>query len=151
MSTIPTDATSYMPDVTGTYSSWADPNGTLRTPAKELGQKEFLQLLVAQMTQQDPLKPSSDLSSISQMASFSSLEQSRTMAEDIQLLRNDQQLLRANSLIGRTVEAVNDDKTHTFGVVTAVQMEAGTPKVVVAGKSYDLDALRTITVPQVAA
>lgn len=145
--TAATDATK----VYGTYTSWADPTGNVRDPAKELGQKEFLQLLVTQMSHQDPLNPSSDLDSIAQMASFTSLEQTRSMVEDIRLLRNDQELLKANSLIGRTVEAVNADQTHTFGTVTAVQMEAGKPKVVVDGKSYDLDQLRTITMPQVAA
>jgi hypothetical protein len=37
------------------------------------------------------------------------------------------------------------------GIVQAVHMEAGKPKVVVGDKTYSLDQVRTITQPQVAA
>ena len=115
-----------------------------RTPIKTLGQSDFLKLLVAQMTQQDPLNPKSDLEMIPQMVSFTELEQSKSMQDDIAQLRAEQQLLQANSLLGRTVEIQDESKATVTGPVTAVQMEEGMPKLVVNGREYELTRLVSI-------
>ena len=113
-------------------------------PTKSLGQDDFLRLLVTQMTSQDPLNPQKDTDFIAQMASFTSLEQTKSMGADIAQVRSDQQLLQANSLLGRTVTMQVDEATQTVGQVSAVQIEAGKPMVVVNGQSYDLSRLLTI-------
>lgn len=120
-----------------------------RVPTKALTQNDFLKLLVAQMTQQDPLNPKSDIEMIPQMVSFTQLEQSKNMQSDIASLRSQQEILQANSLLGRTVEIQDESKARITGPVTAVQMEAGTPKLVVNGVSYRLADLIRIT-PQAA-
>ena len=116
-----------------------------RIPARTLGQEDFLKLLVTQYTMQDPLEPKKDTDFIAQMASFRSLEQARAMQTDIASLRTEQQVMQANSLLGRTVGIQVDKDTLATGVVSAVQVEAGTPKVVVGDRSYDLDQILTIT------
>lgn len=116
-----------------------------RVPIKTLDQQDFLRLLVAQMTQQDPLNPKSDLEMIPQMVSFTQLEQSKSMQSDIAQLRAEQQLLRANSLLGRTVEIQDGSGARITGPVSAVQMEEGTPKLVVNSQRYDLRQLLSIT------
>jgi len=98
-----------------------------RVPSKALTQNDFLKLLVAQMV------------------SFTQLEQSKNMQSDIASLRSQQEILQANSLLGRTVEIQDESKARVTGPVTAVQMEAGTPKLVVNGKRYDLGDLLSIT------
>jgi flagellar basal-body rod modification protein FlgD len=115
-----------------------------RIPVKTLGQDDFLKLLIAQLTTQDPLSPQKDTEFISQMASFSSLEQTRSMQADLARLRADQQVLQANSLLGRTVEVQVDEVTRTSGLVSAVLMEAGKPNVVVGDQSYDLSRVLVI-------
>jgi len=114
-----------------------------RVPIKTLNQQDFLKLLVAQMTQQDPLNPKSDMEMIPQMVSFTELEQSKSMQNDIAQLRAEQQMLQANSLLGRTVE-IKDGSSTKLGQVTAVQMEEGTPKLVVNGAAYDLSSVLSI-------
>ena len=115
-----------------------------RVPVKTLGQGDFLKLLVAQMTQQDPLNPKSDLEMIPQMVAFTELEQSKSMQDDIARLRDEQQLLQANSLLGRTVEIQDESKARVTGQVTAVHIEEGTPKLMVNGKNYSLTQLVSI-------
>src|SRR5258705_13447284 len=102
-----------------------------RIPLKTLGQEDFLKLLVAQLTNQDPLNPQKDTEFIAQMAQFSALEQSKAMQSDIAKLRTDQQFLQATTLIGQQVELQNANNTRTLGTVSAVQIEAGTPFLVV--------------------
>src|SRR5690625_5888226 len=46
-----------------------------RQPSTELGKDEFLKILITQLQHQDPLNPMDDRDFISQMATFSSLEQ----------------------------------------------------------------------------
>src|SRR2546425_12965829 len=112
-----------------------------RLPVQTLNQDDFLKLLIAQMTSQDPLNPKSDLEMIPQMVQFTTLEQSKSMQNDIAQLRAEQQILQTNSLLGRTVEIQDDAKTKVTGQVTAVQMEEGMPKLVVNGQRYDLSNL----------
>jgi flagellar basal-body rod modification protein FlgD len=115
-----------------------------RVPTQTLTQDDFLQLLVTQMTTQDPMNPNADMDFFSQMASFSSLEHAKQMQADIAQLRSDQQVLSASSLLGRTVEVSIDESTSAVGVVSAVQIEAGTPKVVVGDVTFDLSEVRVI-------
>ena len=119
-------------------------DGYTRVPTQTLDQEDFLKLLVAQMTSQDPLNPKSDLDSIAQMASFSALEQSKSMEAQMQQLTSQQQILQANSMIGRTVTLQLDSGTATAGVVDGVQIDSGVPRVVVGGQAFDLSQVLTI-------
>ena len=107
-----------------------------RIPMQVLDQDDFLKLFVAQMTSQDPLNPKTDTDFVAQMAQFSSLEQSRAM-------QSDMAKLQANTLIGRLIE-LQDKNGLIRGVVEAVQMDAGTPKLVVNGQAYDIGSVRAI-------
>ena len=57
---------------------------TARKVSNELGKDSFLQILVAQMANQDPLSPTSDTEFIAQMAQFSALEQMQNMNSAMQ-------------------------------------------------------------------
>ncbi len=111
-----------------------DPN---RIPTRTLDQQDFLDLVVAQLSNQDPLNPMKDTEFISQMAQFSTLEQSKSMQKDIANLR-------ANEVLGRIVELEDTDGELVRGTVSAIQIEAGTPAIIVNGESYDLSTLRSV-------
>jgi flagellar basal-body rod modification protein FlgD len=115
-----------------------------RLPVQSLDQEDFLKLLVAQMTSQDPLNPKSEIEMIPQLVSFSTLAQSQSMQQDIASLRSQQQVLQANSLLGRTVQLTEGSGQTIAGVVDAVFMQEGTPKLVVNGATYDLSQLLSI-------
>jgi flagellar basal-body rod modification protein FlgD len=99
---------------------------------------------MAQLTHQDPLKPQSDAEFIAQMAQFSALEQAKSMQTDISALRSEQQLLQANALLGRSVKLLDEKGGIITGNVSAIQVESGTPQLVVNNHSYDLTALLSI-------
>jgi flagellar basal-body rod modification protein FlgD len=104
-----------------------------------LNQADFLKLLVTQMTSQDPLNPQSDTAFAAQLAQFSALQQTQTMSTDVQGLQ-------ANSLIGRTVSVQDTNSTSgsSTGVVTGVEIDAGSPELLINGQPYALTALTSI-------
>jgi flagellar basal-body rod modification protein FlgD len=116
-----------------------------RVPLQTLGQEDFLKLVVAQMTSQDPLNPKKDTDFIAQMAQFSSLEQAKIMQADIASLRDGQAVSQADGLLGRTVDVLASKDKIAHGMVSAVQLEGGKPKVVVDGQRYNLDQILSIT------
>ena len=108
-----------------------------------LTQNDFLQLLVAQMENQDPLQPESDTEMASQMAQFSSLTATTNMSSTLSQMQ-------ANSLIGSTVTVQEpNSQSTTSGVVQSVVQGAessdGTPQVVVNGIAYDLSQVLSVT------
>ena len=127
------------------------PERLVAPTVKTLGQDEFLKLLVTRMTTQDPLNPQQDTEFISQMAQFSALEQSKAMQKEMTQMRSEQELLSANGLIGRTVSLRDGKHDLGEGVVTSVDIQNGTPKIVVNAGSYGLEMIDTISPFQVSA
>jgi flagellar basal-body rod modification protein FlgD len=106
-----------------------------RMPTKMLGQDEFIKILVTQLRSQDPLNPQKDTEFVGQMAQFSALESTKLMQSEIQGLR-------ANALIGHTVEVEGED-SNVVGEVTAVDRIQGELKIIVGGVPYSLsDVIR---------
>ncbi len=69
-----------------------------REVSNDLGKDSFLNLLVTQMSNQDPLEPTSDTEFISQMANFSTLEQMQNMSKELAAQTT-------NGLIGQNITA----------------------------------------------
>ena len=125
-----------IPAVSSTVPQLQEPNPG-RVPTRTLNQDDFLKLLVAQLSSQDPMNPKSDSEFVAQMAQFSALEQSRAM-------QSDMAQLQANDMLGRTVELKEEDGELVRGTVDAVHIDAGTPQIVVNGRIYELDSIRSI-------
>jgi flagellar basal-body rod modification protein FlgD len=116
---------------------------TMSGPQNTLTQNDFLQLLVTQMENQDPLQPQSDTDMAAQMAQFTSLSQSSAMASSLSMMQ-------AGGLIGSTVLVqIPDSNQTTSGVVSKVLLGSessdGTPQVLVNGTAYDLSQVLSVT------
>lgn len=116
--------------------------GERRLPKQELGKDDFLQLLIAQLTHQDPTSPMQDAEFIGQMAQFSSLEQVTNMNANFAQLNEMLLGSSATTTIGSKVELQVGDGNIT-GYVTAVKRGAN-PEVMVDGKWYSWSAVQTI-------
>ena len=102
----------------------------------------FLKLLVAEMSNQDPLNPTDSTQYISQFASFSSVEQAIQTNKKLDSLMTVSALTQANSLIGRT--ATSADGT-VFGTVEAVRVvDGGVQAVLAGGKTLMLESGITV-------
>jgi len=89
----PLSAYRYEPDIKTSGSS-------------ELGQNEFMKLMIAQMENQNPLDPQDNGEFISQLAEFSSLEEMQKLTgtvEGLAVQYQSSQALQATAMVGRTV------------------------------------------------
>ena len=74
----------------GAPAPTVDPKTNPPVAGKQIADKDtFLQLLVAQIRNQDPLNPSDGLQFVSQLSQFSELEQVMEIRQEIQGLRQD--------------------------------------------------------------
>ena len=101
----------------------------------------FLQLLVAEVQNQDPLEPTSNTEWISQYATFSELEAMQNMSASFDLSR-------ASTLVGKTVvlqTTSESGKTTTIqGKVDYVTYEGGRAYLSVNGSLYSMDDLHDV-------
>ncbi|MGE8150989.1 flagellar hook assembly protein FlgD [Pseudomonas vancouverensis] len=119
------------------------------TGNQALGKDAFLQLLVTQLKNQNPLEPQDNGAFVAQLAQFSSLEGITTLNDTVSGLAsnyNSSQALQASSLVGRSViapgsKAVVDTSKSLSGSVVVPSSVAG-----VTLKITDADgkAVRTI-------
>src|SRR5919197_4700569 len=114
-----------MPDISATSSNAntvvvpsATTQKTDTLPGKNLGKQYFLKLLMAQLQNQDPLKPMDDSQMIAQMAQFSALESTQNLTNVIQQSSNMQTVIQAGALIGKYIQAQEPDGTTITGAVT---------------------------------
>lgn len=106
---------------TGATTASSAASGTTGGSTPTVDYNQFLQLLVAQMKNQDPLSPQDPTAFMSQLASFSNVEQAvKTNSKLDQLLTSDA-MTQAEGLIGHSVSSADGTTT---GVVQSVQIGA---------------------------
>jgi len=109
-------------------------NLNVQTGSEALGMQDFLDLLVAQMTNQDVMNPMENTEFISQMAQFSSL-QAMTDLTDISMQG------QATALIGKNVVVASYNSSGEMeiqeGVVQRVTIYGGETKLFVNNTEYD--------------
>jgi len=103
----------------------------------------FLTLLVTQLKNQDPTAPTDATAFMSQLASFSNVEQSVQMNSKMDELLSISQLGQAGSLIGRTATS-SDGKTS--GVIASVRIDSqGTIATLDGGETINMASGLTLS------
>lgn len=113
----------------------------------ELGKDSFLQLLVLQMQNQDPLEPTDNTEMIAQLAQFSALEQMNNLNEKFaEFSGNLDQLnfLTASGMIGREVSGIDVDGELIEGSVDAVQLIGSVVYLTVGEQQMSMAGVETI-------
>lgn len=122
--------------ITSAVTGGASPQAAERTPGGQLGKEEFLQLLVAQLKNQDPMNPSNPEEMAAQLAQFSSVEQLININEQLsaQAASNAAMAEALNnasavSVLGKTVlttgDAVDVQGTGSDTIVAGVDGDGG--------------------------
>ena len=122
---------------------------TTTDKTKSLGKQDFLKLLMAQLQNQDPMKPMDDTQMIAQMAQFSALEASQQLNATMQTSNNMQTVLQAGALIGKYIQANQADGTSTTGAVTSVGLTTTngvtSPTIQINGNDVDYSTITKVS------
>lgn len=100
----------------------------------------FLELLVAQVSHQNPLDPMDGTEYVSQLAEFSSVESLQSLRADSERslnMQQSQQVLQASSLIGKQVSIESDQIELTENAKVAGHIELQAPASEVTVRLYD--------------
>ncbi len=90
--------------------------------------QEFLQLLVAQLQNQDPLNPEDPTQFMSEIAQLTQVQSQTTLAAE-------QQTSAADSMIGLDVSGVGTGGSDVQGVVTSVLLNSSGPPTLMVGST----------------
>lgn len=106
--------------VNPTSAAGQTPTASKTSDKNMVDYNSFLKLLVTQMQNQDPTEPMESSQFLSQLASFSNVEQSVQLNTKIDSLVAMSQISQANGLIGRVATSADG---LTSGVVKSVKIE----------------------------
>src|SRR6478672_10857584 len=121
MSSLSTVGTSS--SLTSNSSSGSSSSANQVHDLKDLDINQFLQLMVTELTNQDPLNPMDNTQLVQQMGELRSIAASDQLTNTLQAVQTQQSLTTASSLIGKTVTALSDDNGDVTGVVQSVSVE----------------------------
>ena len=123
----------------GSTGSTTNTTTTNTTKASTMGKDEFLKLLIAQLQNQDPMKPMDDSQFVAQLAQFSSLEQMSNIATASDSSNKSQATTSALAMIGKSVEWANADTgINQTGKVSSISFIDGIPKLNVGTSSVEV-------------
>ncbi|MCA1526907.1 flagellar hook assembly protein FlgD [Bradyrhizobium yuanmingense] len=99
-------------------------DGSTTTSSSSVDYNTFLQLLIAQMKNQDPTNPMDTAEYMSQFAQLSTVEQAMQTNSKLDALLSSQSLSQANGLIGKTVSFTDSTGATFSGKVVSVSINS---------------------------
>ncbi len=111
-----------------------------------IGSDQFLQLLVAQLQNQDPLDPVSDKDFINQLATLNTVQGLSDLNASFAQMLQLQQLTQGADLLGKTIEYIpTGATTPTTGKVDSVAVQDGNYVLKVGSDTVSLSQIQTVT------
>jgi flagellar basal-body rod modification protein FlgD len=103
--------------------------------AGSLNEGDFLNLMMDQMKNQDPLNPSDPTQYMSELASFSSLDEQIQIQESSSQSASNQAASSALQMLGQNVSYTDSNGNSASGTVTAVDFTSSGPTLTIGGTS----------------
>jgi len=84
---------------------------------------DFIKIMITELTQQDPLKPSDTSAILEQVSSLRNIESQLSLQERLESLVLQNGVAAASGMIGKTVEGLDDGNNRVNGLVTSVRIQ----------------------------
>lgn len=95
-----------------------------------MGFEDLLQIVLTQLTYQDPLKPMENFEFVSQLAQFSQIQQGQTANDSLEGLISAAATGQATGLLGRKID-IPTGETVISGVVRSISFQTGEPRLTI--------------------
>ncbi len=109
---------------------------------------EFLNLMIAELQNQDPLNPMENSEMLQQLSQMRSIGATDKLTKTLNAVLLGQNITTASSMIGREISALSDEGTNVQGVVDRVTVassdEGGGVRIHVGGVQVSLQNVREI-------
>ena len=105
---------------------------------------DFIKMMVTQLQNQDPMQPTSNQDLLAQMSQIGQLETSTQLQTALQGLALQTQIGSASSLIGKSVQGMDQNNNTIHGLVTSVKVQSD-------GVSLELDNGQALALSRVTA
>lgn len=133
--------------VTGVNSTQSSASGLNKsTSGASLDRDVFLRLLTTELSNQDPMSPMQDKDFISQLAQFSSLEQSQTLNQNMASFIQSQTIIGTAALVGKNVHALDPNSGETIsGKVDSIKLSSGQLTLQIGNNQIPLESIIDIS------
>jgi flagellar basal-body rod modification protein FlgD len=109
---------------------------------KQLKTEDFIKMMITQLQNQDPLEPAKNQELLAQMSQIGQLQSATSLQESLKGLVLQNQIGSAASLIGKTVQGLDDDNETVTGLVNSIKVTAD-------GVNLELDNGQTLKLDRV--
>jgi flagellar basal-body rod modification protein FlgD len=117
----------------GTTLAPSTPGTTLVPTSSGMGQNSFLMLMMDQLKNQDPLSPGDPTQYLSELASFSTLQQETTIATSSTTAASGASASSALALLGHAISYIDSTGAIQTGTVQKVSFSGSGPSLTVNG------------------
>jgi flagellar basal-body rod modification protein FlgD len=145
MSTASSIASTLLPSVTGTSTAT-----TVANPNSSLQPSDFINMMVTQLENQDPLDPTSDTDLLTQMSEIGQLQSTNSLQTSISSMVLQNQIGSGASLIGQQVTGTDANANSVTGLVSSVQVNGSAVSLQLSnGSLLPITQVNTISAPTV--
>ena len=109
-----------------------------------LDTKAFLQLMVAELQNQDPLEPMDSSQIIDQIASIRAIQSNDKLSNTLDATLLGQNLFTASGLIGKTISGLSSDAERVTGTVDRVEVADGVATLYIGDDAITMENITEI-------
>ena len=139
MSTASTPAAS-----TAAGSSSNSQSNSLDNSLANVDVSQFLQMMITELQNQDPLNPMDNSQIMQELGSMQQISSTNQLTTTLNAMSLGQSLSNATSLIGKSVDGIDDSGNPASGVVQKVSVVDNSPKLYVGSQIVSLNNIADI-------
>jgi flagellar basal-body rod modification protein FlgD len=141
-----------MPQINAIQGSQSPTAPSKKTNSLEdLDVNQFLQLMISELTNQDPLNPMDNTQLVQQLGSIREIAATNQLTTTLGSMQTSQSLTTASSLLGKEIKAMSADGDNITGTVDRVSVEVDSDnndkrsyRVHIGSQAIDLDNVREV-------
>ncbi len=137
---------SAVPSTSGASSSQSQQTSQSSStdPFDSLNTNTFIQLLVTEMENQDPMNPMSNSDILQEIGEIRSVDATTQLTTTLNSILTGQNVATAGSLIGRNITGTDSSGNNVTGTVSSVSLANGTATLNVGSQSVPLSNVTQI-------